>query len=60
MGLETDAETKYGIKEDLKKKKIEMPKTVEVPLEQLDQDAGPLFGPGAIDESHPPGRPPGR
>ncbi len=33
-------QAKYGIKEDLKKKKIEMPKTVEVPLEQLDQDAG--------------------
>jgi CubicO group peptidase (beta-lactamase class C family) len=33
-------QAKYGIPEDLKKKKIEMPKTVEVPLEQLDQDAG--------------------
>ncbi len=33
-------QAKYGISEDLKKKKIEMPKTVEVPPDQLDRDTG--------------------
>lgn len=33
-------QAKYGIKADLKKKKIEMPKTVEVPPDQLDRDGG--------------------
>lgn len=33
-------QAKYGIPEDLKKKKIEMPETVAVPQAQLDQDTG--------------------
>ena len=33
-------QAKFGMKEDLKKKKIVMSKTVEVPIDQLDQDAG--------------------
>ncbi len=38
--LELMLQAKYGLQEDLKKKKIEMPKTVTVPLDQLDQDTG--------------------